>query len=225
MGRHDKILKEKVRKLWAKGLTYTEINSHIKIEIPKATLAYWVRDIILPEEYKAKHRAAMLSHLVAARILSVKAKRKRIQEYCDELERKHSDLYNLLSDARIKRMVLGILYLSEGSKTLRGAVTFGNSDPKIISLFLRLFRNSYSLDESKFRCTLQLRADQNIKFLENYWSKITSIPRSQFYKSRVDSRSVGKVTLKKEYKGVCKIDYFSANLLYELMSIGKILVQ
>ena len=225
MGKHDKILIEKVRKLRAKGLSYKEISSRIKIEIPKATLAYWVRDIVLPEEYKAKHKAAMLARLVGARILSVEAKLERIKEYRDELERKYLPLHGLLDSPDTAKIVLGVLYLSEGSKTLRGCVTFGNSDPKIISLFLRLFRNSYSLDESKFRCTVQLRADQNTKFLEGYWSKITSVPRSQFYKSRVDPRSVGKLTLKKDYKGVCKIDYFSANLLYELMSIGKVLVQ
>ena len=167
----------------------------------------------------------MLVHLVGARVLSVKAKRERIQEYRGGLERVYGPLHGLLDSPDIAKIVLGVLYLSEGSKTLRGSVTFGNSDPKIISLFLRLFRSSYSLDESKFRCTVQLRADQNIKFLENYWSKITSIPRSQFYKSRVDPRSIGKLTLKKEYKGVCKIDYFSAKLFYELMSIGKVLTQ
>lgn len=122
-----------------------------------------------------------------------------------------------------QRIMLGILYMAEGTKRASGNVTFGNSDPEIIALFLRLLRNTFDIDESKFRCTLQARADQDIAGLERFWSEVTQIPADKFYKARIDPRSLGKETRKKVYKGVCRIDYLSSELLCELMVIGSML--
>ena len=115
-----------------------------------------------------------------------------------------------------------MLYLGEGAKNQRGSLMFGNSDPFIISLFLYLLRYCYNIDESKFRCTLQCRADQNSRKLEKFWFQITKIPLSQFYKARIDPRTIGKPSKKLEYKGVCRIDYFSAEIFTELTQIANI---
>ena len=56
-----------------------------------------------------------------------------------------------------------------------------------------------------------------------FWSKITNIPLSQFYKARIDSRTIGKKSKNLNYKGVCRIDYFSAEIAIELMQISKII--
>ena len=130
----------------------------------------------------------------------------------------------MLKNKDIAKVVLSILYLCEGSKSLeRGSVMFGNSDPFIINLFLYLLRRCYNIYERKFRCTLQGRADQDVKKLEKFWSKITNIPLSQFYKARIDSRTIGKKSKNLNYKGVCRIDYFSAEIAIELMQISKII--
>ena len=89
--------------------------------------------------------------------------------------------------------------------------------------FLYLLRYCYDIDEKKLRCTVQSRADQNVGELEKFWSKITEIPPSQFYKTRIDSRTIGKKSKKLNYKGVCRIDYFSGDLFIELMQIPKII--
>jgi len=116
-----------------------------------------------------------------------------------------------------------MLYLVEGSKNQRGSLMFGNSDPLVIRLFLNLLRRCYDVDENKFRCTLQCKADQNIKRLEKFWSKITDIPLSQFYKARIDPRTIGKPSRKLDYKGVCRIDYFSGDVFMELKQIVNVI--
>ena len=100
---------------------------------------------------------------------------------------------------------------------------FGNSDPNIIRLFLKLLRKCYDIKEDKFRCTLQARADQNIPVLETFWSKTTGIPLSQFYGARIDPRSFNSVSKKKDYKGVCRINYFSGHVYNELRIITDII--
>ena len=129
-----------------------------------------------------------------------------------------SHLGKLIKNKDIAKISLAMLYLGEGSKT-RSSLMFGNSDPTIISLFLRLLRYCYKIDEDKFRCTLQCRADQDIQKLEKFWSNITNIPLSKFYKARVDPRTIGKISKNPEYKGVCRIDYFSADIFNELTKV------
>lgn len=132
-------------------------------------------------------------------------------------------LPNLLRNRNVAKLVLVSLFLGEGSKNTHGSLVFGNSNPKIISLFLKLLRFCYVVDENKFRCTLQCRADQKIDLLNKFWSKITKIPLKQFYAARIDPRSIGKMSHKKDYRGVCRIDYFSANIFNELTVIANML--
>lgn len=90
----------------------------------------------------------------------------------------------------------------------------------MISLFITLLRSCYPLDESKFRLTVQCRADQDLDQLSTYWQKITGILLIQHYSPRVDKRSIGKITLKPKYKGVCVVEYFKTNIQCELQFLG-----
>ncbi len=65
----------------------------------------------------------------------------------------------------------------------------------------------------------------SLKKLNKYWSNITGIPLHNFYKSKPDSRTKGKSTLKKDYKGVCAVHYLSTNLQFKLQSIGEIIIK
>lgn len=69
----------------------------------------------------------------------------------------------------------------------------------------------------------EIGADQDIKKLERFWSKVTSIPLSQFYKTRIDPRTIGKPSKKPDYKRVCRIDYFSTEIFIELTKIVEII--
>src|SRR3989344_1422319 len=45
-----------------------------------------------------------------------------------------------------------------------------------------------------------------------------------FYTARIDPRTKGKRSQKQNYKGVCRIDYFSGHIFTELMQIGNMLL-
>ncbi len=222
---YDPKTKDFARSLRRQGHTFVEIQKRLGICIPKPTLVHWFKSIKLTSAQKAKIVSKNLQHLYTARARSVEARSERKSEYLAKLEQKHLPLASLLVEPSVAHIMLGCLYLAEGSKNSSGKLTFGNSDPRIIALYLKLLRASYILDESKFRCTLQARADQDIASLENFWHKLTGIPRKQFYKARIDPRSIGKATLKRDYKGVCRIDYFSAELFNEITSIGIVLTR
>lgn len=207
------------------GYSYREICEALGVHIPKPTLHYWFRGVAFSDMAQSRLQQIKARSLQRARAASLSVRAVRRSAYFAEKESRNAYLLNELSSDSVRKLILSTLYLAEGSKNGSAHITFGNSDPGIISLFLNFLRESYVLDESKFRCTLQAREDQNIPGLELFWSKTTGIPLTQFYKARIDPRSVGKISRKKEYKGVCRINYFSADLLYELMVVGSMLTR
>jgi len=103
------------------------------------------------------------------------------------------------------------------------------TDPLLIEKRRKLKRKGFTLGKIIKAVSLPKTtaydhiADQNIKKLEKFWSQVTKISLSQFYKARIDPRTIGKPSKKPNYKGVCRIDYFSADLFIELMQIPKII--
>ena len=81
-----------------------------------------------------------------------------------------------------KLKIAGImLYWAEG--TLRGnTVDFANSNPKMITVFLRFLRNICGVSEERLRIYLYAYSYQDIKTLKLYWHKVTKIPLTQFTK-------------------------------------------
>ena len=218
------VIKEKVIKLRKQGKTYPEIQEKLKMTIPKSTLSYWCKSIPLSNQYIKKIKKLSSKNLKKAQRLALLANRLKREEYLKGINNRNKHLAVSLKNRDIAKIALAILYLGEGSKDLkRGSLVFGNSDPFIVSLFMHLLRYCYDIDENKFRCTLQCRADQNIKKLEKFWSRTTKISLGRFYKARIDSRTIGKPSKKLDYKGVCRIDYFSAEILTELLQIPEII--
>jgi hypothetical protein len=213
---------KKVQSLRAQGKTYSEIQKILRRNIPKSTISYWCRGIELPKEYQKRIKKLIINNAQKGRAIALIVNRIKREKYLQSVNNRNIHLATKLKNRDTAKIALAMLYLGEGSKTQKGSLMFGNSDPSIVSLFLRLLRYCYNIDENKFRCTLQCRADQNIKKLEKFWSKITKIPLTQFYKARIDPRTVGKLSKKPDYKGVCRIDYFSADLFIELKQIAEI---
>ncbi|MEK7171164.1 MAG: hypothetical protein AAB774_02570 [Patescibacteria group bacterium] len=211
--------RESARSLRADGFTYNEINSRLGSTLSKSTLSTWCRDIKLPEEHRKRIKKLNLEKLAVNRKKALAVNRETRRRYLLGLESQY--IYfkeHLNNDPSSSLAVLAVLYLTEGSKQ-SGKLTFGNSDPRIIKLYLKLLRKCFSIDETKFRSTVQCRADQDQLVLEEFWSSTTKIPKRNFYKTRIDSRSIGKSTQKESYMGVCRLDYFSGGIYNELQAI------
>ncbi len=166
------------------GKTYGEIRKAINQPIPKSTLSDWCHHLylktterkILEESVKENSKKGM----EVARMVN----KKRREKYLESINFRNKHLSQILENTNVAKVVLSTLYLAEGAKSLtRGSLYFGNSDPFIINMFLSLLRKCYKIDESKFRCTVQCRSDQNIDYLEKFWSAVTNISLKNFYKT------------------------------------------
>lgn len=215
-------LRAKAIRLRKRGKTFSEIIKILRITIPQSTLSFWFKNISLSTKQKKRINRKVLASIKKGRIVAQETNRLKRQKYLNSVDERVKHLKQMINNKNVAKIALAMLYLGEGSKTQRGSLMFGNSDPQIIGLFMELLRDCYDINESKFRCTLQARADQNIKALERFWSKITKIPLKQFYKARIDPRTIGKISKKPNYKGVCRIDYFSSDIFLELKAIIKL---
>ncbi|MFA6295496.1 MAG: hypothetical protein WC666_03685 [Candidatus Paceibacterota bacterium] len=215
-------LKKRAIFLRSKGKTYSEINCVLRKKISKSTLSYWLQNINLSKSVKEKVRSKNIEHLNRIRLKALNTLKKSRNNYFRRIKADNFTLKKIINNKDICKIALSMLYLGEGSKR-GGSLTFCNSNPYIIQLFLYLLRNCYNLDERKFRCTLQCRADQDIEQLQDYWSKITNLDKDLFNKPQVDKRSFGKKTLKDDYKGVCRLDYYSADIYNQISIIPRII--
>lgn len=212
--------KERAIKLRKEGYTYGEIRRLLDTAIPKSTLAYWCAGISLLPDKRKRLELAVKNNAMKGRIMGMEIIKKKRGQYLKNVEHRIRHIPAIIKhDKDIAKLALAMLYLGEGSKTQKSSVIFGNSNAEIIKLFMHLMRTCYNIDERKFRCTLQCRDDQDIQKLEKFWSDVTGISLAQFYSARVDPRSVGKKSKKVGYKGVCRIDYFSAEVFIEIMKI------
>lgn len=205
------------------GKTYAEIIKLFNNKISKSVLSYWYRRAPIPSNQRKTIETNRQLHSQYGRKKALLARTKIRARYLWSIDKRIQPLQKLMQRKTISKLIAATLYLGEGSKTKRGSLVFGNSNPSIIALFLHTLRFSYTIDEAKFRCTVQCRADQNTRALEQFWHTITKIPLRQFYKTRIDPRTIGKPSLKPEYKGVCRIDYFSADIFIELLKIGQLI--
>ena len=121
----------------------------------------------------------------------------------------------------IAETVLAMLYWGEGFKgnenSKMSSVDFANSDPKMISIFMKAFRDVYDFDDRKLRAYIYCYSNQDVTGLINFWSKLTKIPKAQFTKPyiRDDSRINARVM---KY-GLVHIRYHDMKLLINIKNL------
>ena len=73
-------------------------------------------------------------------------------------------------------------------------VSLSNSDPALISVFLRFLREICEVEENKIRAGLRIFQHQNAEELLQFWSKLTKIPKERFEKFYygISKSSLGK---------------------------------
>lgn len=216
--------KEMAKELRRKGHTYSEISKIIKLKIPKSTFSLWCKDVVLPSSYTQKLKELNHQALTKGQKMACLSNKRKQEQILKNLETQNKGILKYLKNKYILKIILSMLYLGEGSKwkSHRGLV-LGSSDPLIIQIYLRLLKLCYNLHPKDLHCRVSLRADQNLLALEKFWSKVTSIPLKNFYKTKADPRTIGKPTLKSEYKGVCVILGGGTRIQLELEIISKIL--
>lgn len=214
-------IKLKAIELRKQGFSYSEIPKLLNYQIPKNTFTAWFKNVELSEQAKQRIMSRIREGGGPGRAIAwANTKRKREELLKGIYDKANHEIEEI--DKLTAKLCLAMLYLGEGGKTGEW-VRFGNSDPKIIELFMVCLRSSFEINEERLRGKVQCRADQNIADLTNFWSSLTKIPTNQFHKPFVDKRTLGNPTKRLDYKGVFVVIYCSNEIFLELKYISDII--
>jgi hypothetical protein len=221
--RYPQELIDRVRKLRSQGKTYGEIQKTLNLRIPKSSLSWQCKDVSLPKGYRERIDDLNLQGLSKGRRIASEMIRIKHDEFFKKIRKKNLPISRKIQHIPTAKIALAMLCLGEASKynpITRRAFSLGNTDPRIILLFLGLLRQCFPFNIEKVRATVQCRADQDPVALKDYWQKTTSIPTRLFYKPLIDPRTKGKPTKKPGYHGVLRVDYFDTKVQLELESLA-----
>lgn len=180
------------------GRSYNEILK--KIRVSKSTLSIWLRDIELTDIQKA----VLLKGRQRSRYAGAKARQQeRIVRSRKIIEESIKEVDNFYE----KPLFLSglMLYWAEGDKSdSTEHVKFSNSDPALVQLMMRWFRETCKVSEGRFRITIHMHQLHCRPEIERYWSTITNIPLRQFYKTQIKPTSL-RQRRNKLYDGTCAV--------------------
>lgn len=180
MGYRGKVAEQQAaRELRALGWTLMDIAE--RLGVSKSSVSLWVRDLAF--EPKPRRRARRRGPNILQR-------------------RKAAEIEYLIAEGRLRLGTLNeqaflaagaALYAGEGSKR-DGAVSFANSDPRMIAFFCAWLRHFFNIDESRLTARIYLHQGLDLDAATAHWSDITGIPTNQF---RKPYRAVADPTIRK----------------------------
>jgi len=200
----DKTIKNKVFDLRNKGYSYNLIAG--KLGISKSTLSCWLKDVPFSPNSLVLKRIKNGPY-----ISGQKSHKKRVDKILEIRKLAKKEL-GIISKRDLWMIGIG-LYIGEGSKTYE-TIRIINSDPQVITLAIKWFRNICNLEIKNITIAIHLYPDNDVKKCLKFWSKTTGLPTKQFRKTQIDRR------LDKSNKKKRKLPYGTAHL--NIISNGNI---
>lgn len=202
-----KNLRQKALNLRLKGKSYGEINK--ELELPKSTLSTWFKDVKLPLSV----RKILDAKARAPRERFVEFNRKRTKLIQSENARIYRDATKDIRKISKRELLLigAALYWAEGynrqEKVRSPYLSFGNSNAKMVSLFVRFLRDVMKISVDALRPAVQIHKNVSAEVAVRFWSKIINIPEKRFRVTHQTSRaSRGKRPYNSLPYGTFKID-------------------
>lgn len=206
--------KEKAISLRKEGFSLSEISEALRVS--KSSASVWVKNILLSNQAKQR----------------IERKRDDARERAAATHRKQVD--KKLADAHIygkkviekaainadtARLLCAIMYWCEGTKIRRSEILgFTNSDPLVIASFLKLLRAGFKIDERKLRMTLHVHDYHDADAQLRFWSKVTTIPLSQFH--RPYRKPHTGIRTREGYQGCVSVRYLNVDFGRRLEAIA-----
>jgi len=207
-------LRDAARALRAKGYTYMEVVA--ELGVAKSSVSLWCRDMPrvgrLSSEEIRKRNVAGVSAFWAEESARREARRQAISDHA-------AAEIGSLTDREV--IIAGAMaYWCEGAKNkpyrrLDNDVAFINSDPKLISFFLR-FLSAAGIERDRIYGRVSIHESADIEGAERFWRQVTGLPDSQFRRPTLKRHN--PTTVRKntgdEYHGCLIVRVLGAAELY-----------
>lgn len=206
----------KARHLRKRGLSLKEIAKELKVA--KSSVSTWVKDVKL-----TKNQLRFLGH--KAHLKEVVRKRVETRLKNENIRRRlimdaHKDHIRKINFNKEVLKVLGTtLYWAEGGKSQKNrSFNFTNSDPLMVRVMLVFIRIVCKIHEDRLRGHIHLHSHLNPGTAEKYWSSISKIPVSQFYKTTQIINKSSKNTRDTLPYGTFSIQIGSTDLFLKMLA-------
>ena len=172
-------LKDRAVDLRRRGWSYNIIAK--RLGVGKSTLSDWLRAI----PYEPNQAVIRRIRLGPARAAASKQRRvlQQITRFRDEARQK----IGTISKQDLFFLGLG-LYMGEGSKLYEN-IRLVNSDPDLVRVGMKWFRDVCEVPERNFAIRLHLYPDSSPRAALKFWSRIAGVPARQFEKVQIDRRT------------------------------------
>ncbi|MCX6702198.1 MAG: hypothetical protein NTX96_03340 [Candidatus Zambryskibacteria bacterium] len=219
--------KERAIALRKKGKSYSEILK--EIPVAKSTLSEWLRDVGLS---KKQVQRLTVKKLEAARRGGLVKHQQRILRTRQIHDKALKDIKNI---SKRELWLIGVaLYWAEGSKEKDyypgSRLQFGNSDPKMIKLFLKWLKDVCKISENDigFEIYIHQNSINNTEVVRQYWSKVTGFSLDKInrvyykrFKLKTNRRNTGNLY----YGGIRVTVKASSGLLRKVTGWTEAIVQ
>ncbi|MER6410567.1 hypothetical protein [Streptomyces humidus] len=172
-------LKARARELRLQGRTYDQIQ--LELGCSKSSISLWVRDLPKPERRDPAEQARLASRKRWEHELAVR----------DEARRRTKTTATAQLGTMSERdlFIAGIaLYWAEGSKDKpycrRETVTFVNSDPGVIQLYLA-WLNLLGVEPARLTYRLMIHLTADVEGAIRYWADLAGVDASAFQKTTI----------------------------------------
>ena len=186
----------KIRYLRKRGYTIGEISKECLHS--KSTIARYARGVAILPNYHAR----WLQRQNAGRMLS-----ERNWEIADQ---RAASIVDSLSQKKLA-IIAAVLYWAEGAKL---DFTLSNTDPNLISVFVKILRTVFKVKKSDFKISLRIYEDLDKRACIAFWAKVTGMRLGEH--TSVDVLH-GNKHGKLKY-GMCRVRLKKAGLLLKTFS-------
>ncbi|MGW0089560.1 hypothetical protein ACWDWS_11185 [Streptomyces sp. NPDC003328] len=203
-------LRERARELRLQGWTYDRIE--MELGCSRSSVSLWVRDLPRPERKRSREEASAISNRGWAEKLRIRDEERRRAKKAAE------QAIGVLSPRELFLVGVG-LYWAEGGKDKpydrRETVTFVNSDPGMIEVFLA-WLDLVGVERGRLRFTVMIHENADVAGAEQYWAGLVGADRSAFNKTTLkkhNPRTVRK-NVGDSYRGCLVIKVLKGADLY-----------
>lgn len=199
-------LREKAVALRLQEQSYSQIKE--AIGVPKSTLHYWLKDYPLSRE----------------RINQLRGFSEKRIERCRATKQKNKEARLLLVSKEVGKMIFPFsrrdlfvagyaLYWGEGLKAGSAEVSIANTDPAVISCFIRWLEECFGLNRESMRVRIHYYSDMDVNKENKFWSEVTGIGVEKFSKPYIKESKRSEITYRGMHgHGTCNIRVYGVGL-------------
>lgn len=204
-------LRDKARELRLQGWTYDRIQAELGCS--KSSISLWVRDLPKPERRtRTREEASAIAKRgwEATLRLREEERQRTMRQAAEEVGR--------MTERELFLVGVG-LYWAEGAKSKpyrrQERVTFVNSDPDMITVFLAWLR-LLDVEPKRLRFAVHIHENADVAGIEQFWADHVGVERSAFLKTTLKrhSPSTNRKNTGEDYHGCLRIDVRDGADLY-----------